>query len=443
MARTLTQIRQLTAQLLGLVYVSGTADSGGSTTTLKDSLLESYEDDTLIGYHIYLTSGSPSLTELVISDSVKSTGVVTTFPTLGAAPDTLTYEVLPFSATAFLRAAQEAVNELYDRGLLVRPLIHRIIAGSPLYNSDWSYWTSSTAVDGWALNGSGTLARERASANVLDADTAIRISGTADYFRPNGVWKRWLTDFRGQTVTLYCWARTATASAARLNLYTGSNNYSSYHSGSAEGTVGVPELLSVEVSVSKTATDLEPRLYNDTTANVYFGQPWLDAGLTIYQYPFPSFILPDGPDSVRVGNPIVKKDDIASGRGLGRLRHLGLRGSTVSTVIERHRDEATTTDYSVLTPLRSPANSSVMLLKGSGPLTVPTATGDNIEVTESESQLMACLMAMKLLEKGMANIPAGGRPLYREKMVYLRQRFDALAEGVGSAREAASLPLTW
>ena len=132
MARTYTQIRQLTARQTGLLYTTGTADSGGATTVLRDAALTRYGDDRLNGHHLLLTSGSPTYTELFIRDFFQADGDAVFRPELAGAPDSLTYEVLPFSGTQFLECTQDAILELYDRGFLQRHLWMRMMGGSPL-----------------------------------------------------------------------------------------------------------------------------------------------------------------------------------------------------------------------------------------------------------------------------------------------------------------------
>ena len=69
MARTYTQLRQLTAQQTGLLWYASTISSTGSTATiLRDSSLSRYGEDKFNGYHILLTSGSPNYTELFWSN---------------------------------------------------------------------------------------------------------------------------------------------------------------------------------------------------------------------------------------------------------------------------------------------------------------------------------------------------------------------------------------
>ena len=104
MARTRTQIRQLTVQQLGLPFIEGTSDAGsGTVTTLIDTPdLSQFRDDALIGSWIYGTDGSPNFRNLQIVDSAQSTGTLTFIPEISAVDGIRgrTYEVLPFSATA-------------------------------------------------------------------------------------------------------------------------------------------------------------------------------------------------------------------------------------------------------------------------------------------------------------------------------------------------------
>ena len=87
MAQTYEQIRQLTAKQTGLFFTTGTADSGGQTTALRDDALTRYGDDRLNGHHILLTSGSTTYTELFIRDFFQADGDVLFRPELAGAPD--------------------------------------------------------------------------------------------------------------------------------------------------------------------------------------------------------------------------------------------------------------------------------------------------------------------------------------------------------------------
>ena len=314
MSRTYEQIRQLTARQTGLFFTTGTADSGGQTTALRDAALTRYGDDRLNGHHLLLTSGSPTYTELFIRDFFQADGDVLFRPELAGAPDSLTYEILPFSGTQFLEAIQASVLELYDRGLLSRHFWMRAMGGSPLYNADFSYWSSSTAIDGWTAS-SSSVARERASGNLALSETSARLHTAVGYIGLDDMWQRYLNDYKGDELTLYCWVKCSAGSTARLNLYNGSNNYSSYHGGGGDW-----ELLHVQVDTSKTDTAIQPRLHIDTTSQAYFNMPWVATQQSVRTYPFAHQLMPDGPYEVLETAMGIEEDEVASGRGLGTIR---------------------------------------------------------------------------------------------------------------------------
>ena len=443
MARTYTQIRQLTVQQTGLFWLTGTADSGSGTSVLTDDALTRYADDRLNGHHILLTSGSPTFTELFITKFFQADGDCLFRPEEGSEVDGLTYEILPFSGTDVLYAVQDSILRLYDQGLLSRHLWMRMMGGSPIYNADFSYWTSSTAVDGWTAT-DVSVARERASANLALSETSVRLHTAAGHLDLDAQWQRYLNDFKGYTVTLYCWVKTAAASNARIALYDGSTvNYSSYHGGDGDW-----ELLHVEVGTANTDTEFGPRLYIDTTSEAYFSLPWLKGGPTVRAYPFPHPVMPDGPYEVQASRVDIDENEIAAGRGLGTLRQFGPHRSIVGHRTVKHHDENTTTQVGLLDLSRSrrpPSDGLLLSLRGDGPLTVPTAalSTDNIEVTESESLLLATTAAIILLEKAAAGAPSATRRTYGDRIAELREQAGVLAIGAGESRDAAIYHIGW
>lgn len=443
MARTYTQIRQLTARQTGLLYTTGTADSGGATTVLRDAALTRYGDDRLNGHHLLLTSGSPTYTELFIRDFFQADGDAVFRPELAGAPDSLTYEVLPFSGTQFLECTQDAILELYDRGFLQRHLWMRMMGGSPLYNADFSSWSSSTAIDGWTAS-SSSVARERASGNIATSETSARLHTAVGYIGLDERWQRFLFDYKGQSITYYCWVKTAAGSNARLNLYNGSNNYSSYHSGDGDW-----ELLHVEVDTSETDTVIQPRLHIDTTTQAYFNMPWVSCkGMRVREYPFTVSMMPDGPVEILETNMGIEEDEIASGRGLAVLAQTQRTRPVIDYRLIKHHDENTTTQLGVLdfSQSRRPLEDGrLMWLRGDGPLTVPTSalSTDSIEVTESESLLLSALSAMNLLERAAAGAPASTRQAYQDRVARLGALAGDLTAGAGQSRDVSSYSLGW
>ena len=442
MSRTYEQIRQLTAKQTGLFFTTGTADSGGQTTALRDAVLTRYGDDRLNGHHVLLTSGSPTYTELFIRDFFQADGDVLFRPELAGAPDSLTYEILPFSGTQFLESIQAAILELYDRGLLSRHFWMRAMGGSPLYNADFSYWSSSTAIDGWTAS-SSSVARERASANIALSETSARLHTAVGYIGLDDKWQRYLNDYKGDEITLYCWVKCSAGSTARLNLYNGSNNYSSYHGGGGDW-----ELLHVQVDTSKTDTAIQPRLHIDTTSQAYFNMPWIATQQTVRTYPFTHELMPDGPYEILETVMGIEKDEVASGRGLGTIRQQGRSRLVLNARLVKHHDENTTSQIGVLDFTQSrkaPSDGRLMWLRGDGPLTVPTAvlSTDNIEVTETEGLLLATLAAIRLLERAMAGAPSSSRNTYAARLSRLQGMAADLADGAGQPRSVASYSLGW
>ena len=160
-SRTLEQLIILTARQTGFPVVDDAFNSSGNTTTtgVADNL-KIYPDNTFIGQHLYLNSGSPTITAHLVKAFTQSSGTLEWYTALGAAPDSIQFLILPFARNTVVDAIVDTVNRLHDEGSLVRQIVSTgLVSGSPLYNAGWDYWTSSSVVDGWARNGSGTVAR--------------------------------------------------------------------------------------------------------------------------------------------------------------------------------------------------------------------------------------------------------------------------------------------
>ena len=342
-----------------------------------------------------------------------------------------------------MRAISDAVLELYDMGTLTRLFYSQMMGGSPVYNADWGYWTSSSVVDGWTLSGV-TQARERGSGNIADSETSVKQTTATGTLTLDARWRRYLYDMRGYTVTLYCPVLCDTASAARLNLYAGANNYSSYHSGTSTRW----ELLSVEVAIAKDAADIYPQLVKDTAGSVvYWGMPFMLGGPVATNYPIPLQLMPDGPSAVYLSPPRpFRQDDLASGRGTLDLKQIRHRGTASNFNLLKHHDEDTTTLLGELDFGHRPvAQGRRMWAIADGPLTVPTTTTatTNLECTYSESLLIATLAARKLLERDMERVPPDVRRTHADRISRLTRDFNELSVGAGAARDVAPLPWTW
>lgn len=322
------------------------------------------------------------------------------------------------------------------------------MGGSPIYNADFSYWTSATALDGWTAN-TATFARERASANLALSETSLSLTTAAGFASLDAQYRRYLNDFKGNTLTFYCWVLATNTSNARLNLRVGTtDNFSAYHGGTSDW-----ELLHVEVSTNQTDTNIEPRLVIDTTTTAFFNMPFVLGGGTtrdgkIREYPFPHQVMPDGPYQTLVVPMDIALNQIATERGLGSVRQLGRQRTLLNPRVVKHHDEDTTTQVGVLDFSASripPRDGDLLWLRGDGPLTVPTTalSTQNLEITETESLLIAKVAAINLLVRGAAGAAESVRRSYGERILELRTDVEALAAGAGESRDMATYGIGW
>jgi len=418
MARTRTQLRQLTARQVGLdVYQTGTADSGGSTTTLKDSILQLWPNDYFNSAWIYLTSGSPSHTSLYVEDFVQGTGVATFRPTLSVAPDALTYEILPFSPTHIHTVISDVLVELAQEHVLEREFFLRsIVIGSPAYNAGFDYWPTTATIDGYTV-ASSTVVKEQNSANIAISRQSAKVTTGAGTVTVAEPYRRYFREFISQNANMYCWALTSTASSGRINLYDGSNNYSSYHSGG-----GLWELLSVEnVDVGTTTVDIYPQFVMDTNNIVYFADWWVEGGEKPYVYPFPIRLMTDideityGTEQLKGASPDVWLQQ--------KMRKMGSSGVSI------HRDAAADSDIGLLRlGENQPPISTRLFIRGRGPLSIPSTDTDYIEVTASQALIVAKRAAIKLLESLGVLVGSSQWRQVRERIIILRNDLSLLEE---------------
>ena len=288
--------------------------------------------------------------------------------------------------------------------------------------------TITRSFSDWSDHGTGTIARERASANIWSGQSSVKLSATADYVKLSEPWKRFLEDFKGETVRMFCPVKASNASHARIALYDGAVNYSSYHTGG-----GGWEILDTgDISVSATATDLEPRLYNDDTNAVYFGRPWLKSGIGIREYPFPSGLFTRIAKIERMSVGIQPDADSRSpARHMGQPQRIHGWGEFVT------RDEATSTEVGIIRFDNVPPAENVLRIHGSAPLAVPSADTDAVEVTESESYLLADIAASTLLEERAMKVSMPARNALQQQAASLRIDAERIKRDMTRVRSQA------
>lgn len=429
MSRTRTQVRQAVARELGFdVYTTGTADSGGTTTTLVDGPLGLREDDYYIGASIYLTSGTPTYAELMVTDSVQSTGTATFRPALGAAPDALTYEMLPFPATQIHNAIQDTLNELYQKDILSRQFYLRgIVTGSPAYNAGFDYWDAGTSSipHGYEFVSGSTVAKETSIVGISDQNMKL----TSSIVRPTQIFRRFFYEFIGQTVTLRCWVYTTAASNARIAVSyvdagSTTTTNSSYHTGAAGW-----ELLEVSIAVPSTAEDIQPRFDSGATAG-YFSD-WSARGSTIpMEYPFPVAMMPYGPTLVQY----TLSSEVDASPNLRQQARL----KSATPMFDWHQDETLDrrTGWIMFTNGQPPVGHR-LYIQGRGPLTFPSTDGGYIEVTAHEESIVAKMTAAKILEQSMDRMQEPQRTRAAQRIGMLS---NSVAQSISSQTKAVVLP---
>ncbi len=426
MGRTLIQVVQKIAEILDPKhFFSGTTDSSGNLVgAMLDAGLTRFNNNAIVGKHIYWTGGTPSPDSTIVLDNTQSTGKALIRPDLAAAPDSENFLVLPYRKQMIEDAIADAIYELHETGELVREvLMYGFVAGSPIYNAGFDYWTSSSTPDGWAANGSATLAKETVGANTFNSRQSLKVSGSADYVILSEPWKSWLEDFKGGSLRFFCPALASNTGHARIAIYDGSTiSYSDYHTGG-----GSREILDTgDIQISATASDLEIRLYNDDTNAVYFGDCWVEgSNVGVRELPVildyaPEIAIVEALRSARPTNTTQ-----------GRYRHMG-RGKTIYqfTMIQ-HSDHEQSTRYGIMEFIgaKKPGNGVRLKVTGSGQLSVPASDSGIIEVTRVQELIVANLAGALLLERDASQRGEAVANDLRRVAFDLRSKVAELAQG--------------
>ncbi len=394
MARTRKQLRQMTVDQLEVPQITGTSsDTSGSASTLADGALGRFGDNDLVGAWLYISSGTPTYRDARITDSAQTSdsgkGIITFRPAQNSSTMTANedYEILPYESSAIHTAINEAMDELYDSGTLVRNIwLNHWLTGSPIYNSTFDYWTSASRVDGWTV---GTTSVSRLSYSSYDpaassfnsdhivpSQNAVRLAA-AGTLTLDDKYAQFLQDLSGDTVTLRAWVRSSTASNSRAQLIVDGSVVAStsYHSGDGQW-----EMVSADgYGIADTATKITIRLQNSEAQTGDFGAVWLEGGTRIREYPFPIGLAPNGPDSIF--SYYVSMDE----------------GNNVSTVNARKLDGVrfgfnkyrySTDELGVIELQSRPQRQQVLRMPASVPLTLPSGDADSVEVNRVDSLLI-------------------------------------------------------
>ena len=306
--RTLAQLRPSIGLKLSDHFYSGTANgSGQSTTTLVDSDLVGYPTGWWNGHWLLCTTVATAQPRYV-NTFTGSSGTLAWTAALSAAPTAATYELYPFDPTLIPTAINAVTAALYPR--IGRQVVDdSFYTDSALWNGGFEQWTSSSAAVGWTAVGP-TLARIDSStlAQVDGGSYSARLTGTAGYLDLSTAQRVALSDYHGQSVTVYVLLKSNVASDARVRIIDmdGATTLatSDYHTGN-----GIYQLL----SVAATFTDAESqsadiRILNDSGAStIDIMQVWIEGGPWRRRFRSP-VTLPRGPSQVFVAKARRRED---------------------------------------------------------------------------------------------------------------------------------------
>jgi hypothetical protein len=398
--RTFTQLRHMVAREHPLPFLDLTSTgSGNSTTTITAVQLEQYADNDFIGAHLYIDGGTPQINstthrEFEVTDSTASTGLLTFRGTLDAAPNSLAFEILPYSRLSILDALNTSIVRAYREGWITREFWYGVgVTGSPIYNPLFEYWPSTSAIDGWVASGTITRVQSTSTTYILPGESVVSLDA-AGTVRLHEQYERFLADFHGHTFTLYAMLWSDSASSLRVQVLENDSVVasSSYHSGDSTW-----ELISVERAVGDGISRLNIGLDGQSTGTEYAGLVWVEGGPPIREYPIPIDMMPDGPDSLYYD---LTGLDTGSETMYARPRNPKPLGQWS---FFRYQPEASSSEVGLIRFERAiPPAGRRLWAHARGPLTQPSADTDIVEVSEVDALLLAKMTSLHLLETDSA-----------------------------------------
>lgn len=287
----LSDIRTNIAKLITAKYKTGTPSSVGVATLADLLVLDLHPNGYFIGNYLLDSAGQA----FFITNSVQSGGTLTVQP--GGTPGAGVYEIYLVHPDLI----KDAINRQVRLGF---PLLNRWyiteaqVTNSPVADPGFEDWSSSSALRAWQV-ATATLSRQ--SADPLYGGFNARCGTMAGYLEPKAEFQTDLWCLRGSTPTVYAWAKTASASSARIQFrataITGvvTTTNGTYHTGG-----GGWELLSVvAAAIPSDAITINFRLLNDVATSTDWDNVWIEGGPTLYSYRLPQPLI-EGPSDVLI-----------------------------------------------------------------------------------------------------------------------------------------------
>ncbi len=419
-------LRRRTARQIGLnVYKTGTAESSGSTTAgLQDDTRKVEPDDFFAGAHLRLTSGSPSETDLMVTSNTG--GLLSFRPTLAAAPDSLTYELLPVSAFEIHNAIDDAFDDLHQRKLMGRSAtINGVVGGSPAYNADFHAWnTDLDTPDGYTVS-SGSVTRAQDKLNIGLQHMSTSEASTIVVDEP---YRRFFYDMTEQDLTMYCWVWCDAASEARIGItLDGSTTWSSYHTGSSSW-----ELLEVEVSSGETIADIIPT-FATSGNNARWDAWWIEGtGGGVFEYPIP--IL----DTSHINEARQSTESSSSGPPYPRAQQR-TKQSAPSLSIQAW-DAIDRKAGILMFRSGTPPVGHRMWFKIDAPFVLPDSDATVVNLTPTEEYLVAKKAAALIIEGMLGRLPGNAEDAAQARLRLLLNQITDLESGLTTSGRSARLP---
>ena len=442
MSTSWQSLRRQIAQQTGQYWAVGEHDNTAATLrSLRGVSIGTFGDRAIDGFYLLLLDGEASARELRVRRYVASTGDIEFLPSLHDIPTGFQLEVLPFRPTEILNAAQVAIDQVYDNGLLTRPSWMRIIGGSPIYNADFTAWLDGVP-EGWVRTGNATLTHEQSNEHTRLSEHSVGMSGAVGSIALQERWQRFMPlYYDNDDIELRCWVKSTTTSAGiGVRVGPGSAYTESVrHSGS-----GAWELLELRATVPPDTDRVEPVLFKDASGGVaYFNMPYVDAdSYRVMQYPYPVSALPDGPAQITTGYFYGETGDVRQTLYVGRQQVMDPPRFLLNQNPGMN-DEYGVLDYSL--NRRQPTEDEILTLLIDAPLTKPTTILDDtlIEVNAQEALLLASYAALHILQRAVAGAhPSTVRP-YTTRIEELKIQIGELSVGAGQPRNVATYGLWW
>ena len=361
MAITLVRALEMLGRATGL-FVSGTTDGTGSTTTVVDAVqIYRYDVNTLKNKWLYILDSANDTvdnTSRRISDIHASNGTITVDAAFSAIPGSgVAYYITAHDQDIMRDSLQQAARTLYPH-IYLPTQDETIVVDNLLANWDFENWDSTgsnnAVATSWAIKGSTPQTNDEASF-VTHGSYSIKITGTGS---DQGVEQNIISvtgvninETESKILHVRGWVWCDVADAARLRVtYDGSTfDNSDYHSGSAEWEG--PALMYIDSAIDFTASSTEEMTISCEVTNgntAYFDGvvAWID---NVHTYDLPSTVI-RGPHKVS---------------------------------IQAHQSEPNG-DY---VPLSTPQSGRILRIEHMGTLTAPTASA-SIEIDESRGELL-------------------------------------------------------